>query len=97
MQSYALGVVNAIDQRLKEFVQSRDRMQKYEDYKKATGKDLMVIKNQAVDRYCSKLHLRRTRSHARVDDSGFNAGQRDGRNVQIHHGINGANSTRYLK
>jgi len=97
MQSYALGVVNAIDQRLKEFVQSKDRMQKYEDYKKATGKDLMVIKNQAVDRYCSKLHLRRTRSHARVDDSGFNAGQRDGQNVQIHHGINGANNTRYLK
>ena len=43
MQSYALGVVNAIDQKLKEFVQSKDRMQKYEDYKKATGKDLMVI------------------------------------------------------
>jgi uncharacterized protein YoaH (UPF0181 family) len=96
MQSYALGVVNAIDQKLREFVQSKERMQKYEDYKNATGKDLIVIKNNAVDRYVSKLRLRRTRSHANLDYSGFSAGQRDGRNVQIHHGINGANGMRYL-
>ncbi len=97
MKSYALGVVNAIDQKLREFVQSRDRMQKFEDFKKATGKDLVVIKNQAVDRYCEKLHLRHTQSHARVDYSGFEAGRRDGRSVQIHHGVNGANDTRYLR
>ena len=97
MQSYALGVVNSIDQKLRDFVQSKERMQKFEDFKKATGKDLMVIKNQAVDRYCSKLHLRRGHSHSRVDYSGFEAGQRDGRNVQIHHGINGTNNTRYLE
>ena len=96
MHSYALGVVNAIDQKLREFVRSKERMQRFEDFKKRTGKDLMVIKNQAVDRYCSKLHLRRGRSHANLDHSGFHAGQRDGRNVQIHHGVNGANGTRYL-
>ena len=96
MQSYALGVVNTIDQKLREFVQSKERIQKYEDYKKATGKDLMVIKNNAVERYVSKFHLRRTQSHANLDYSGFSAGQKDGRNVQIHQGINGANGTRYL-
>lgn len=96
MQSYALGVVNAIDQKLREFVQSKERMQKYEDYNKATGKDLIVIKNNAVDRYVSKLRLRHTRSHANLDYSGFSAGQKDGRSVQIHQGINGVNGMRYL-
>jgi hypothetical protein len=96
MQSYALGVVTAIDKKLREFVQSKERMQKYEDYQKATGKDLIVIKNNAVDRYVSKLHLRRARSYANLDYSGFSAGQRDGRNVHIHQGINGANGMRYL-
>lgn len=96
MQSYALGVVNAIDEKLKGFIQSKERMQRFETFKKATGKDLMVIKNQAVDRYCRKLHLRRARSHANLDYTGFAAGQRDGRNVQIHQGINGVNGTKYL-
>jgi hypothetical protein len=97
MQSYALGVVNAIDQKLMAFVQSKERMQKFEDYKKATGKDLMVIKNNAVDRYFSKLRLGKARSHASMDYSGFSAGQRDGRNVEIRHGINGASGTKCLR
>ncbi len=96
MQSYAMGLVNAIDQKLRDFVQSKERMQKLEDFRRATGKDLMVIKNQAVDRHFTKLHLRKGRSHAKMDYSGFTAGQRDGRNIQIHHGINGANGTGYL-
>lgn len=97
MQSYATGLVKGIDEKLRVHARSRERMA---TYRTVTGKDLVVVKNQALDKYWktrTKGFRKGSRGSQKLHYGSFDDGVRDGKNVSIHTGVNGGESRRYIE
>lgn len=94
MNSYANGLVRGINDKFSEYMRARA---KANTYRSPTGRDLVVIKNQAVNAYYGKLRLARGRVSESIMSSGYESGRVDGRNIPLHRGVNGGNRTRYLE
>ncbi len=101
VQTYAWGVSVAIGKKIEEYAASQRRREMYEDFKSRTGKDLMVIKNGALDKYWADKGFRKgSRTRSRSVGAEYYKGYHDGQSVNINSGIsgsaNGGNGTRYL-
>ena len=94
LNSYRFGMVQTIQNRL---VKLKDNTAPNDTTKNAyglTGKELMVVKDKAVDQRVSQLfpNTRTVRSGPiRVVPSAYQQGQADGHNVSLHRSIDGSN------
>ena len=94
LNSYRLGMVQTILNRL---VRLKDNTAPNDTTKNAyglTGKELMVVKDKAIDQRVSQLFPNtRTINYrsAQVVSSAYQQGQSDGHNVSLHRSVDGSN------
>lgn len=90
--SFRVGMVRIITERL---LTVKENMTRESYQEKATGTDLMVVKNKAVDqRYKKEFPSVRQapRSGARLNGDSFQSGQNAGKNVSLHRSVKGGSS-----
>jgi hypothetical protein len=84
--SYRMGVVYTIKKRLAQLKKNTEPNEVRNAYA-MTGKDLMVIKDRAVDQHANELFPRIKKSHSRstkVHSDAFEQGEADGRKMSLH-------------
>lgn len=94
LNSYATGLVRTIEDKLKKFVESQERRERYKTH---TGKDLMVLKDGAVQAYFNKIRLRKGYNRPRFSGEGYARGLKDGESISINRGVNQGNGVRAIK
>lgn len=89
--SYRLGMIKTISQRLKRLKQNTAPTEGRNTFG-ITGRELMVIKDKAVDQRVNRLFPRvqtRKTSASRVHGDAYQQGMADGNNVSLHQSVNG--------
>lgn len=94
---YALGISSVLKQRLMDFYGKQKEVQANQknDYG-MTGKEIMVIKQDAIQKYmdAQDLNLKTTHNKSTVKNAeAYYQGQQDGSKISLTHGINGSKET----
>lgn len=89
--SYQLGLARSLGKKVDDFAdENRVKNETKVNQEGVTGKDLIVIKQDAVNKYCDSLSLRKgSGSSQTLSSEGYNQGQQDGKGVHIRNAVNG--------
>ena len=82
--SYALGYINAVEQKVKQLARCKEIIQA-EEY----VSNLPVIKQNAIERYMQQFHLKETKNNVNIDYTGYVAGLEDGTKTPISRPVSG--------
>ncbi len=91
--SYRLGIIRTLENRFIEMKHtSHIKMEST-----STGKDLVVVKNGAIEKELSKLDFSKFRSRSSIiNTDAYGKGQSDGKDISIRMGVNSANQTKEI-
>ena len=90
VQSYAYGAARAIGEKIEAYAASQRRRDVYQEFKSKTGKDLMVVKNGALEKYWQEKGFRKPRRSKMKVSGDYYMGYQDGQKVNIYPGVTGA-------
>jgi len=91
--SYRLGMIPIISKRLKQLQENTAPKDDTRNTYGMTGRELMIVKDRAVEQRVNKLFPRVKTTHAKassVEGSAYRQGQNDGRNVSLHRSVHGS-------
>jgi hypothetical protein len=88
--SYAYGAADAIGKKIEAYAASQRRRDRFEEFKTRTGKDLMVVKNGALEQYWKTKKFGQARPSRMRVGGDYWVGKQDGEKVNIYPGISGA-------
>ena len=94
LNSYRLGMVQTIQERLARLKENTTPNDTTKNTYGLTGKELMVVKDKAIDQRVSQLFPNTRTVHSRpsrVVTSAYQQGQDDGHNVSLHRSVDGSN------
>ena len=89
--SYQLGLARSLGKKIDDFAgENRIKNETKSNQQGMTGKDLMIIKRDALKKYADSLSLKSGGgSKQTLSSEGYNQGQQDGKNIQIRTAVNG--------
>ncbi len=92
--SYSLGIVSVLKNRLEDFYGKEKAVQ--ETVKNSfglTGKEIMVIKNDAISKFMGDIKLKNaSKTHVVKNNEAYRDGVIAGNKINLTHGINGHNN-----
>ena len=91
--SYRLGMITIISKRLKQLQENTAPKDDTRNTYGMTGRELMIVKDKAVEQRVTKLFPRVKTTCARassVEGTAYQQGQNDGRNISLHRSVNGS-------
>ncbi len=98
--SYRLGMLRTIKTRLEQVRKNTMPNDESRNVYGMSGKELMVVKSNAVDRKVEELFSKLKISTSRISTvnmTAYRRGQADGRNVSLHRSLEGSEGSRFIE